>query len=523
MKHSTHKPKTFTFKEDCLKCSQHNENIHYVCICREKLCNLCIADNMHLNSHSNVKLIPYKELKRQYINEIEEMESIYNEFDKVLENDENLGTTLDCFIASFANFIKDVTEKNYKKFFEFWDKSIKEILTHINGDTNTSINLDMILDFMSNSDYYKDLLHQNTFKKFEKCAEIRRIFLEKMPEISKEFEDLIKRYFFAEEDFSLCGEGVEQAGQSALSKSQVQNYFCSPSPNFKISKSPVKKNKKFTNDIIIEEFDPPLALKLIPSTSTNKDDMKSGKNSEQSLYKNFIPQMDNFYSNSNSNSKKDGVLKDHLSKDSFDLSNFNYQNSFRVGREDDKAIFDKTFRSMFSPKSPNGTETPITEENRNRISKLIFKNKPGGMKTFNNFKTRTYNGFSELSHKNYLVGSVILNSNPNFANSYTPTNPNGYGLNNTSVFTKQNCVTCLNTFKVIKAEAHWRKRCPNCQKTFNSKLSSSKYYSYNSYKAGKMNQVCASCNSTFVVPVSLMKQRKTCYYCFKEGKTANNA
>ena len=521
MNHLTNKPRTFNFKEDCSKCSRHNEQIRYVCICREKLCNICIADNNHFGSHGNVKLIPFKELKRQYINEVDEMEIIYNEFEKGSDDEENSSSTLDCFIKSFVNFLKCVSEKYFKKLFDTQDKSIKDILSHINGNTKTPINLEIILDFMGNTDYYKDLLHQNLLKKFEKCAQIRKIFLEKMPKISKDLGGLIKKFFTTDENVSLSEESIEEAGKSLLSKSECHNYFGSPSPKFKISKSPVKKTKKNSNDIVIEEFDPPLALKLIPSTSTNKDNIESGMNSGISLYKTFIPHVNNFLSNSHSNGKKDGDLKYHFSKDNFNLNNFNEQNSFQVGREEDKALFDKTFRSMFFPNSPNDSETSIAEENRNRISKLIFKNKPGGFKTLNNFKSRIYNGFSELNYKNYLGATGILNNNSNFANSFTPTNPNGYGLNNLNIYSKQNCVTCLNPFKVIKAEAHWRKRCSNCQKNHHNKLSTSKYYSYNSYKAGKMNQICASCNSTFVVPVSLMKQRKTCYYCFKEGKTAN--
>jgi hypothetical protein len=139
---------------------------------------------------------------------------------------------------------------------------------------------------------------------------------------------------------------------------------------------------------------------------------------------------------------------------------------------------------------------------------------------------------SQYHHPQYVTYN-------NFYNNPTPSS--GYPVNQTEAdessskikFARENsyqsCIECTNLVQNSKFELNHRKiRCNLCQKNNHIKIqntnnSKGSFYIYNSYKAGKMNQICNSCNTTFIVPVALSKQRKTCYYCFKAGKVPINS
>jgi hypothetical protein len=175
--------------------------------------------------------------------------------------------------------------------------------------------------------------------------------------------------------------------------------------------------------------------------------------------------------------------------------------------------------NISSPQLSNEKPSDV-EQNRNRIKNLIFRKGEGH--TTNGGNPNRQFAFSRNANKgpNYYPGY----SNNRLSNTNTNTNAANEKEQNKNPATninkvpnvKKNCSECFKPFFITKVESHWKKRCPICQKEFNQKAASLKnYYRYNSYKAGKTNQPCAICKKSFVVPVALIKQRKTCYYCFK--------
>jgi hypothetical protein len=190
------------------------------------------------------------------------------------------------------------------------------------------------------------------------------------------------------------------------------------------------------------------------------------------------------------------------------------------------------------------TEMHNVAENRNRIHKMISKKTKFENKTFfemfassnKNSKT-SFNNFLNnptISGKNYPSKPTHKHSQSDY-NQITPTtfNSKNYKISPPS------CRDCFAHFTISKNSA-FRKRCQECHKDHfakkskfkNDKLlnqtigieanlnqtSNSNTANQYSYKAGKTNQICLSCKASFIVPIALAKQRKTCYYCFKSGK-----
>jgi hypothetical protein len=195
---------------------------------------------------------------------------------------------------------------------------------------------------------------------------------------------------------------------------------------------------------------------------------------------------------------------------------------------------DSSDLSFDQERNSNFNEFFSVAENRNRIHKIIskktkFENKPI-FDMFNNIKKpikNTYNNFNGSSVK------PMMKPSPNDYNLVTPP----YTSKNFRTGTPA-CQDCSLAFPPNK-NATYKKRCPDCHNSYYAKkmifnsntqmvspdLNSSllmKGTNPNqfSYKAGKTTQTCLACKNPFVVPLALVKQRKTCYYCFKSGKNS---
>ena len=140
------------------------------------------------------------------------------------------------------------------------------------------------------------------------------------------------------------------------------------------------------------------------------------------------------------------------------------------------------------------------------------------------------NNFNNFVNNNSEYLTPSLNHN-----HITPTS---YNQKNNSKNYNSQCPECMVPYIVNKNNPNWKKKCSECQKKYYGKANKYKGSGVNSntcntnavtentsvtsnhysYKAGKMNQICYYCNNSFIVPMALAKQRKTCYYCFKAGK-----
>jgi len=375
----------------------------------------------------------------------------------------------------------------------------------------------------------------------------------------KQMQDSIIPYEDKENDFSyLINDRKQLSGIKEEVKvgNQSVEFLISHKSISDIEKS-VKEKKsesKFKNPLILN-----LNINLSKSATKEKDyklyNLEDIPDSNISKHSNFhtitnFGEDANIFSNSNSKNLKstslwkEGIIPE-ISNSIENLSYFMKSNQIKQKENSNSSInYDK--QSLITEFNLN-----INKENRNRINKIIFYKKQRRFENILRHDTAKMNKKTKqfLRNAGQLTPVNFNNQNPaygipakgfkifsqppiNQENTYYnfnhfgsqveidkyPGNNNLINTNNNKASTiKKLCVDCYTPFSV-KTSNNWRKRCTPCQKTFFEKINNIKsFYSVNSYKAGKMNQVCSKCKNTFIVPVALAKQRKTCYYCFKSS------
>ena len=532
--------------------------------------------NNHFKIHSDYKLFHIKDLKSLYINQVEEIENIIKEIYE--ENEEssfkqqerkkllNESFALKELKSNLINLINLKIEKHFEYMFEQEEKNLEEMIK-VTNSSDSVLDSEGIIYSIEKLIKLKEIGKLSVITTFEKMNSVQNSFIGKIERLLKEFGILMKKYFDNELDSKIekeelnyqvklnrdedCTPGIERENKSRSKESEAHDI---PSNEFlrAIEKSPIecespliKHSSKEKKSEIKKNKTLVLSLNLNISSSNNKDfklynledipDSHNSKNSLMNTLTNFAEEA-NILTNSNyknvqSNSLwKEGLIPE-ISGSINEISQ--RQNSHKIN------LNDMTNSSVSEENKSYVTEFNINKDNRNRINKIIFYKKQ--RRTENLYRSPKINTKKKyISNHFHRISGQITPINFNNLNPAYGLQAKGFSsiadvacrennlheggclmeqdkhhLNSKSIVLNRTCVDCFSPFSV-KNVNNWKKRCVPCQKTFYEKISSIKnFYTTNSYKAGKMNQTCLKCKNSFIVPVALAKQRKTCYYCFK--------
>ena len=534
--------------------------------------------NNHFKIHSDYKLFHLKDLKSLYINQVEEIENIIKEIYEGNEESSfkeqerkkllNESFALKELKSNLTNLINFKIEKHFESLFEQEEKILEEMIK-VTNSSDSAVDSEGVIYSLEKLIKLKENGKLSAITTFEKMNSVQNSFIGKIEKLLREFENLMKKYFGNELDLKIqkeeinyevklnreedCRPRIERENNSRSKESEAHEIYSneilraiekSPfeceSPSIKYSsqekKSEIKKNKTLV-----------LNLNLNISSTSHKDyklynleDIPDSHNSKISILNtvtNFAEEA-NIYTNSNyknlqSNSLwKDGIIPE-ISGSIDEISHRQNSNKIKLNDLSNSTISQEN-RSYV-------TEFNINKENRNRINKIIFYKKQ--RRTEHLYRSPKNNAKKKyLRHQIQRISGQLApmnfnNLNPayGFPAKSSSLIPNLFSIEKNLLeedsrvepdklqgdgklnVLNRLCVDCFSPFSV-KNVNNWKKRCVSCQKTFYEKINSIKnFYTVNSYKAGKMNQNCLKCKNSFIVPVALAKQRKTCYYCFKSS------
>jgi hypothetical protein len=224
--------KTFNFMEESIKCSNHpNILVNYICTCKQKLCFRCLIEGTHLQTHPNVSIMPTRELRRVYINELDELESIYQEMNerrkekckkdkdkgKIVSNQSGSSdlSELKHFSQKFNFMLKKFSLGFFNELFKEESRVFKEVKgyiemnnpclqTQLNCSKNTSKNsknlftplkTEEIVENVSKARLLKEKARKGLINKYEKINKVQNVLLKQSSEIQNEFYSLMRKFF----------------------------------------------------------------------------------------------------------------------------------------------------------------------------------------------------------------------------------------------------------------------------------------------------------------------------------------
>lgn len=224
--------RTFNFMEESLKCLNHpNILVNYICICKQKLCFRCLIDGSHIQAHPNVSIMPTRELRRVYISELDELESIYHEMnerrkekgkkdkDKVKSSSNLSGSSdlseLKHFSQKFNFMLKKFSLGFFNELFKEESRVFKEVKgyiemnnhclsTQLNTSKNTSktskilftpLKTEEIIENVSKARLLKEKARKGLINKYEKINKVQNVLLKQSSEIQNEFYILMRKFF----------------------------------------------------------------------------------------------------------------------------------------------------------------------------------------------------------------------------------------------------------------------------------------------------------------------------------------
>lgn len=204
----------YRFREERLICVEHSEAIAFYCIKdKQKLCLECLESHEHIG----MEVIPIQELKRNFIEEIRELEEMiqsyqdFNLFDfsdsqtKNKSKDEKLSCSYEeiknrdeNFSDNFINTIRKVTneifEDNLHENAKIYISDLKSFIEKaISG--RVVLSMEKVVDFLSKK--LKLKIGNMFIEKLEKCNILQNSFVISSMDFFADFEKLIKQYFFS--------------------------------------------------------------------------------------------------------------------------------------------------------------------------------------------------------------------------------------------------------------------------------------------------------------------------------------
>ena len=448
-----------------------DEKTHY---CYDCLSSEFVVSNNTNSNHINPQtFITMPNLKRMYLSEIQEIDSLLEKFDL----EKQLSKKIQDFSEKLGEFFVHQTKKIIS---ELIINSFQKNITSYINNSNGSINISNVLSFLSKVEdskfeiktceifaitqlkYLQEKFIKNSEELAQKFVEMNKTFFESRKKEKKEILDDNNNFNFDLE--------LKEIIQTIVPLKNSQ----SPPPKPKISENLEKEN----NNLNLKEKSPLLQKTHSPSKKSLSPSYK---------HKSLL------LSSSSSKGEKVLVLnKPNIA--SFDESN--KENCSTNPRTNKK----------YSYNDPYGVkEDEITEKNRKKINNLI-------------------------SHSYYHSKTNQFHQKHNKISSFTSLINKGY---NDELISKH-CYNCNKEFRITKAESKWKWRCNECYAEYSMKRYFLKKYSdskedndnddessfsiFNDAKNKKINAVCVDCKKIFMVSLLNSKKIKKCEDCTKKEK-----
>lgn len=450
-----------------------DEKTHYCYDCLSS--EFVVSNNTNANHKKPQTFITTPNLKRIYLSEIQEIDSLLEKFDlkkqlskKISDFSEKLG---EFFVHQTKKIISELIIHSFQK----------NITSYINN-SNGSINISNVLSFISKFEDSKFEIKTCEIFAITQLKCLQDKFIHNSEELAQKFIEMNKIFFEQreKEKKEILNENNDSNFDLEL-KEIIQTII--PLNNSK-NLSPKQKNEKLSENLEKEE--------------------KNLKSKEKSpiLQKNFSPNKKSLSPSckhkslllSSSSSKKEKVFvltKPNIA--SFDESN--KENCPTNPGTNKKHSYNDLYGSK---------EDEITEKNRKKINNIISRS--------------YYHNKSNQFHQKY-----------NKISSFTSLINKDY---NDELISKH-CYNCNKEFRISKAESKWKWRCNECYAEYSMKRYFLKKYSdstgdkddeessfsvFKDSQNKKINAVCVDCKKIFMVSLLNSKKIKKCEECTKKEK-----